>query len=51
MQILCTQFFPSKIWELTFVEAIREPFYLCSDGIALFLTPVCSISYESFAAN
>ena len=37
MQILCTQFLPSKIWELTFVEAIREPFYHAVTALLFFL--------------
>ena len=27
MEIICTQFLPTEIWELTFPEAIRKPFY------------------------
>ena len=27
MEIICTQFLPTEIWELTFPAAIREPFY------------------------
>ena len=37
MQIICTQFLPSKIWELTFVEAIREPFYHAVTALLFFL--------------
>jgi hypothetical protein len=37
MQIICTQFLPSKIWELTFSEAIRDPFYQGVSALLFFL--------------
>lgn len=37
MEIISTQLFPSKIWELTFSEAIREPFYQAVSALLLFL--------------
>jgi hypothetical protein len=37
MEIICTQFLPSEIWEITFFEAIREPFYQAALALLFFL--------------
>ncbi|MBC8348249.1 MAG: hypothetical protein H8E24_06465 [Verrucomicrobia bacterium] len=37
MEIICTQILPSEIWELTFSEAIREPFYQAASALLFFV--------------
>jgi len=37
MEIICTQILPSEIWELTFSEAIREPFYQAVSALLFFV--------------